>query len=656
MHEDFRLGIDAGGTYTDVVVLDFATGKLVCSRKALTTPHDPSEGIRNALAGVDANLLTRVNIVSLATTFATNAIVEDRGAEAGLILVGYEAPPPDIPRTTRVLMVDGGHDVSGEEMKPLDLPAIKESLPAFLEGLDAVAITGFFSVRNPEHEDRLAQLVRDYALPVVQGHGLSMRLDAVKRATTAWWNARLIPLISKLIHATMSVLVESNIRAPLMVVRGDGTLMSAQAALDRPVDTLLSGPAASILGAKYLSGIEDALIVDIGGTTTDMAALKGGRVAIDPQGATVGKWKTHVEAAKVRTIGMGGDSVISMNGNRQIIVGPRRVLPICALAERHPEIVKTLEAILRHATPAPYRNFAPCSFFLKPEFEQSTCPLPSCLDQGPVSEFLLQEGISNISATWELEHLEKQGVICRSSLTPTDVRVARGEFSMGNMRAAQLGLAVFARCLGVDVTSAAEAIEESIRKTICFEAVNYVDERSAEPLSRLTDKWFHQPASDGPEVGVDLQLRLTAPVIGLGAPAGACLPAAFRSLHTECILPEGYEVSVAVGAVVGVVDFTISGKIRPEDSGRFILHTSAGRMTCDTVDEAIELGSRVLDKLARERMRLNNVPEPLLDFSVKEKMVKAGSEDIFIEADLRLRATGRPNVWEQERGQLTQGA
>ncbi len=90
-----------------------------------------------------------------------------------------------------------------------------------------------------------------------------------------------------------------------MIVKGDGTLMSVEMSIDRPIDTILSGPAASILGAKFLANTENALIVDMGGTTTDMALLIDGRVSINPQGAQVGKWKTHVEAAKVRTTGSG---------------------------------------------------------------------------------------------------------------------------------------------------------------------------------------------------------------------------------------------------------------------------------------------------------------------------------------------------------------
>ncbi len=651
MKAEYGLGIDAGGTYTDVVLLDFATGRVLRARKAPTTHPDPSEGIRNALADLDSDLLAQANMVSLATTLATNAIVEDRGAKAGLILVGYDQVPPDIPRTTPVLMVDGGHTVSGDEKAPLDLGAIEEELGTFIAQLDAVAVAAFFSIRNPEHELRVAKLIRErYDLPVVRGHRISMRLDAVKRATTAWWNARLIPLISNLIRATTSVLSEKEIQAPLMVVRGDGTLMSAQSALDRPVETVLSGPAASILGAKHLCGLQNALIVDMGGTTTDMATLSGGRVAIDPEGAQVGRWKTHVEAAKVRTIGIGGDSLISSRGDRQLRVGPRRVVPLCVLAEQYPQMVQMLKTIQRRIENSRSRTVIPCSFYAASGQQNAGMDpsLKGLWDRGPVSQFLLFQDRRTWSSAWSLEQYERQGLIFRSSLTPTDIRVGSGQFSLGNREAAHLGMAIFARHMGMDESDFAEAVEEEIKKKLCTEAVLFLGDTDGEALSHIVDRWFRQSPIRANGVSLDVKMSLKAPVIGVGAPARAYLPKAFSLLQARCIVPESYEVSVAVGAVVGMVDITMTGKVMRSDTGNYYLYTVAGKECFATLDQALEQGRRLLENITRERMRRNHVAEPMLDLVVDEKRVKTAYGDgIHLETELRLRARGRPNVWEQ---------
>ena len=648
MESRYGLGIDAGGTYTDVVLLDLTTGKVRAATKAPTTHPDPTDGIRNTLGQIDATLLPKVGMVSLATTFATNAIVEDRGAEAGLILVGYDERPHDIPRTTQVLMVDGGHTVSGEEKASLNIKALDAKLEAFLDGLDAVAVTGFFSVRNPEHELWVAQIIRDrFDLPVVRGHRLSMRLDAVKRATTAWWNARLIPIISKLIKSTKDILSEKDIRAPLMVVRGDGTLMSAETALDRPVDTLLSGPAASILGAKHLSGLDDGLIVDMGGTTTDIAVLSAGRVDLAAGGAEVGKWKTHVKAAKVRTIGLGGDSLISLDGDGHILVGPQRVQPLCVSACQRPEILELLQKILLISSKPSSMSVNPCSFYIRLDERPSgeRRELPGCFESGPVSEFLLFREAEQWSSAWELERAERRGLVFRSAFTPTDLRVACGSFELGSTEASRLGLSVFSKHLGMEPSSFSKTVEREISRRLCLEVAKFLGGKNSGPLTQLLSRGSWDSSSSKKRVSLDVQVKLTAPVIGAGAPAVAWLPEALGHLHTECIVPESYDVSVAVGALVGMVDVSFTGKIRLIDSGRYTLFTDAGRESFNTLEMAIEHGRLVLESIAKERMLRDRVTEPLLDFSVEERAVKGGhGEGIHIETELRLRATGRPGV------------
>lgn len=638
MNSRFGLGIDAGGTYTDIALLDLANGKVVVYAKALTTRPDPSDGIRNALAKINKELLPNVCMVSLATTFATNAIVEDQGADAGLILIGYDETPADIPVTTRVLRIDGGHTVSGEEKAPLDTTFLVENLDSFLHGLEAIAITGFFSVRNSDHEHRAARIVRDtHDVSVVLGHQLSMRLDAMRRATTAWWNARLIPLIRNLIRATESVLAEMRILAPLMIVKGDGTLMSVDASVDRPIDTILSGPAASILGARFLANTDNALIVDMGGTTTDMALLVDGKVAINSQGAQVGKWKTHVEAAKVRTTGLGGDSLISMDEEGNLSIGPRRVIPLCLLAERFPEVIDHLKMVLQRVKGCQRRGVNPSSFFIQDDF-------PPAL----ASEFLLFEDSDRWSKILKIKQDEKNGESFRSALTPTDIRVASGKLQFGILEASELGLAVFAKYAGIEAAFLKEAVEEEIYKRLCLETVCFVGDTDTETIQWMAEKCFRKATGPKPGIGLDLQMTLTAPVIGVGAPAAAYLPPAFQKLNTECILPESYSVACAIGAVVGVVDVHLTGEIRPTSSGRYSLHTPQGKEVFDTLPQALDRGRFILEALAGEQMVKNHVADPLTDFSTEERKVKTSSgQEVYLETLLHMEATGRPNVWKE---------
>src|SRR5690606_27963105 len=160
---------------------------------------------------------------------------------------------------------------------------------------------------------------------------LTSKLGGPRRALTTLLNARLISMIDRLIAATEGFMSMRGIACPLMVVRGDGALVSAAFARARPIETILSGPAASLVGACHITGLHDAVVSDIGGTTTDVAVLDGGRPRLDPEGATVGGFRTMVEAVSMRTFGLGGDSEVALEAGvlePKILLGPRRLVPL----------------------------------------------------------------------------------------------------------------------------------------------------------------------------------------------------------------------------------------------------------------------------------------------------------------------------------------
>ena len=161
------IGIDAGGTYTDAVLLDLASGQVQRKAKALTTPHDLSIGIAQAMAGLDGADYQRVRLVSISTTLATNAIVEEHGGRVGLLLIGYDA---DIMRQSGLekrlpveglCYVAGGHDVKGEEVCALDTAAARRAIIEFQDRVDAFAVSGYFGVMNPDHELRVREMIAE---------------------------------------------------------------------------------------------------------------------------------------------------------------------------------------------------------------------------------------------------------------------------------------------------------------------------------------------------------------------------------------------------------------------------------------------------------------------------------------------------------------
>ena len=247
------LGIDTGGTNTDAAVVDLSTMRIWDRSVSPTTRDDLTVGISRALDGLDKDLLDKISLVSLSSTLATNTIVEGKGGRAGLICIGRGYRDRSFGGPCCV--IKGAHDLDGNETEPLDEAACREFLQSLAGSVDAVAVSGYLSVRNPAHEDRAAYLAREIlGVPVVCGHELSSGLGFNERTTTALMNARLIPVIAELIRAMQDALRERGIDAPLMIVKGDGSVMSSAAAVLHPVETVLSGPASSLVGAYAITG------------------------------------------------------------------------------------------------------------------------------------------------------------------------------------------------------------------------------------------------------------------------------------------------------------------------------------------------------------------------------------------------------------------
>ena len=338
------LGIDTGGTYTDGVIIDGDSlrGRVLRKAKAFTTKDNLTIGIRNCIAGLNYDAYKKINLVSLSTTLATNAIVEGKGCEVGLLLIG-QVPDGRLP-VEHYQLLQGRYDIRGKLLSNLQEDQCRQSIENLNGKVDAVAISGYASVRNPGHELTVKKIVREILnVPVVCAHELTGSLGFYDRTVTAVLNARLIPIISELIGAVKTVLSEKNIKASVMIVKGDGSLMEASFAQERPIETILSGPAASVTGGMFLTGADNAIVFDMGGTTTDIANIESGKVKIQKDGAKVGGWLTRVHSAQIYTYGVGGDSYLQLTSEGKLTVGPQKVYPLCIAGETYPHLAAELQ-------------------------------------------------------------------------------------------------------------------------------------------------------------------------------------------------------------------------------------------------------------------------------------------------------------------------
>jgi N-methylhydantoinase A/oxoprolinase/acetone carboxylase beta subunit len=675
------LGIDTGGTYTDAVLVDHDSGSVVASTKALTTHHDLSIGIREAictLAQQDASVPSQIGMVGLSTTLATNAIVEGQGSPVCLVLIGYD--PSLIEQygfyrelvTDDVVYVRGGHDCEGSPRAPFDEDALHSAVQARCGQVAAFAVSGYFGVRNPEHELQARELIRRLTaswpeqagrpLPVTCGHELTTRLHSVRRATTAALNARLIPLLQHLVDTVRSVLDEMGIVAPLMIVKGDGSLVRAAWAMQRPIETILSGPAGSVVGTWHLVGHEDVWVVDVGGTTTDIALLRGGRPRLSPEGAEVGGWRTMVEAVDVHTVGLGGDSHVrldvpatngsTMPGADGLAVGPRRVVPLSLLASRHPQVIVEL----RRQLDARERMRLTGQFAL---IERRSWPARSPSEDAVLGA--LAEGPQSL--IWMAEHLPYGPLVVRqmddlvarqwvrlSAFTPTDALHVLGRFVRWDVEAARLGASLLAAQAGLEVSTFCERVVTEVSNRVSTELVTKaLGSSGAEP------NWEEEPSAHAllalaigrvPTADLKCQLTLRQPVVAVGAPVEAYLPRSAEQLGTDLIIPPCADVANAVGAVAGSVVQRLHALIRPVGSEPlYRLYLGDGVHDFDRLEEAVAHVQRVAPAVVTELAREAGADQVEVQFARFDRATPLEVEwgqEVFLETELVVTAVGRP--------------
>ena len=661
----YLLGVDTGGTYTDAVILDEAADEVIGKAKSLTTRQDLALGIGRAVdAALSAAKLApgQIAMVSLSTTLATNALVEGQGGRVALIFIGFD--PDDLERGgliaalkgDPVVSLPGGHNHAGGEAAALDVAALERAVTDLSGEVMGFAVAARFATRNPAHEIAARDLIRRLSgRPVTCSHELSAKLNGPKRALTAVLNARLIGMIDRLVAACERHLQAVGIAAPLMVVRGDGALISAAMVRERPIETILSGPAASIVGARWLTGASDALVSDIGGTTTDVALLRNGLPEIDPEGARVGGLRTMVEAVAMRTTGLGGDSEVHLvtaglaGGLR---LGPRRLVPVSLLAVDHgPMVHAALDRWLSCDTAGEFdgRFVMPMPGQTGGLTAREANVLARVTDAMPLAQALTSR--LEVAA---MERLVARGLVMIAGVTPSDAAHVLGRLDSWDGSASHKALKLLAKRrngsgdrIAVDGVALATAIvgQLTTQTVECLlEAAFDEDGGFADPAETLARHPLTVAGMNRHRGVVEVTVRLGVPVVGLGASASSYYGAVGERLGCEMILPEHAGVANAIGAVVGQISQRVSGMVTSPGEGRFTAHLPQGLQTYNDREEALTIVEAALVAEAVRRARLAGAEELHITTArdIREAVVEGRA--MFIEATVSATASGRPRV------------
>ncbi|WP_340820040.1 hydantoinase/oxoprolinase family protein [Methanolobus sp. WCC4] len=597
----YSLGIDAGGTYTDAVLLKDEDNTIIQSNKALTSYPDPLDGITKAIDGLDAACLNDVKVVSVSTTLSTNSILEGTGSPVAMILIGNYDIRQELP-TKHFLQVNGGHDHNGIETEILDEDSIKEFVLQVKDKVSAFAISSYFSVRNHDHELRTKDIIIELTgSPVVCSYELSQDLGAFERAVTAFLNAQLIPVTERFMTTVESEIRGRGIDAKVFMLKCDGSVIGIKSALKKPIESIFSGPAGSLVGASFLAERETCAVIDVGGTSTDISVIYSGVPEMSDSGAVVGGWKTRVKAIKMETSAMGGDSHVWVKGG-EISIGPRRVIPLCRAAVLYPDLLEQLKA---NPMPSKVRlgiNYQPTKFYLRTDYEamEASPEEKEVLDavkKHPTSTTEIFNRIKKYPSSKVFDSLIQKRLLQPIGFTLTDALHVLGEYTERDVEAANTGADMLGSLAGMDRQEFARYIKKEFAKNMACDLVSFfLDGVEKSEVRKIFD--IQSPA----------KFKIEVPVVLIGGPVTAFVDEIQDILDAEIILPEYSSVGNAAGALAakGIRRFEVL--IRPASMAapdwEFLVFSEHGKSNFyeyqEALDYAVNLGENTVLSYMKE--------------------------------------------------------
>jgi N-methylhydantoinase A/oxoprolinase/acetone carboxylase beta subunit len=535
----YGIGIDTGGTYTDAVLFDLREHQVISVSKRPTIHHRLELSIVQALDDIfPVAKAEAVRKIAFSTTLATNAIVEGRMSRVGLIVIG-PVKPFDAP-VVSVRYVEGGHDHLGQEVMALNVDQIVEAVDGFKGHVDAYAIAASLSIENQTHEQVAAKAIELVdRKPVVCSSDVSSKAGIRERAATAVLHASLMPVIQEFANQINQLKRDRFLTADTWIIRGDATADNLKQAVARAASTVASGPAATAYFGARSTAAKLAMVVDVGGTTTDITFIKNGKPVISNEGSLIDRWQTQIDAVDMQTVGIGGDSLVRLSRSGQLSVGPLRVQPL-AMPQGIPDPASWIGAENRSRWIINVNsNEQVQSVTLDPVIahllrEKGATPA-DMIDQLGMSEFGLDR---------RLEDLAFNNQISAVGFTPTDALHVLGNFQLGDADASIAGARVLAGLRGEAIEDFSKAVLDATYQKIADAILTYAyTKQTGTSMDAFTTLNNDVPL-------VSCRFKLEVPIVGIGAAARHLLPEVANRLHTQAIFPSHFEVGNALGAIM----------------------------------------------------------------------------------------------------------
>ena len=666
------IGIDTGGTCTDAVVYDLDTKKILGAGKALTTKSHLETGIANALDRLPQDLVQKAEFLSLSTTLATNACVENKGARAKLLMIGFDPKMMEHLKNiyasygfddlTQFIILDAKVENLFPDAFDPDWDDLRKKAPEYFADCDSVGIVQKHPRANGGRFELTArQILQDtLTVPVTIAYDISNEVDILKTCAGTMLNARLIPLISEFMEAVHHVMRDRHLEIPVSIVRSDGTLMSEEMAKTYPVETLLCGPAASVIGGSELSHSDSGIIVDMGGTTTDIALIHKKEPVLAKDGIHIGQWKTMVQGLYVDTFGLGGDTAVRFKNNH-LFLDTVRVIPVSVLASQYDNVLPALHNLA--AKRRLHSRWIHEFYVLQKDIsdkngytddEQRLC---SFLKEKPLITLDLAEKMGLDPHFLPDSRLERDGILMKSGLTPTDMMVLKGDFRQYDPEAASAAL----HCLCANIRETPEQVPDLVYELVVkrmytnlgriilqqqYPTQKYFSRKDA--LEPMLDCFYAQAKEsvDHPEIyPADARLSLSTPLplIGVGAPIHVFLPRVAELLHTTAIVPEYAGVANALGAAacrkVAHCDLTIKAEYDGGSCTGYTFFENGNKYVFEKPEDAVTSGKEVLNRAIKKRALLQGLGDaPHIEITMDENRIGHTKDGLLTEIFLHATA------------------
>ncbi len=553
---EYILGIDTGGTYTDSVIICEQDRHIVAKAKVFTTHDELSDGIRSCIGKMNFEDVKKIKAVHLSSTIAVNKILEG-GAEAiGLLQINKCAAGKLPCRYRYVVSLPPNCSKGLVEINECDMAEIRKM---FSGNVKAVVVAAPPSKYSADTEMSVAGIIEEKLGIKCAGASCLCGHDSYStKIINAVFTVFLKPVVEKFIGSVRKIIGEYGIADNVFIVNALGKLITCDEAVHNPLETVFSGLAASVNGGIALTDENDFLLVDMGGTSSEVTRIINRNFSEIKGVSKIDGYAVKEKTMNIKSYGVGGDSYIRITQCKDIQVGPCRAIPLCVAADRYSYLY---DEIVTYRKPADYEILTSqeinCYIGIKGAqligLNNMEALTARYLMDNPHNVFYIAEHFNTDVDALHMDRLVKQNAVRLISLTPTDILHAEGRFNRWDSRISLAAVTRMADAMGAEKEEFLKAVNENI--------INALSKVCMQGIASFEDVEFDFDECSGAEFILNsffenknrllkTEFSINRPIVAVGAPAGAWMDKVADKMKTKAIIPEHGEVANAYGAAI----------------------------------------------------------------------------------------------------------